>query len=98
MVVSVSANFFCMLFCSGKEHQNWTEQHIFGNVNKQHNGSLSLFRYTFPTMFKCCSIEIFFRERLQFIYRVVLCGVKNLAYVLADKYFFLFFSCRGHGS
>ena len=63
-----------LLFC---ERQNWTEQHIFGNVNKQHNGSLSLFRYTFPTMFKCWS--------------VVLCGVKKLAYVLADKYFFFFF-------
>ena len=55
------------------------------------NGSLSLFRHTFRTMFKVCSIEISFHERLQFIYRVVLCGVKKIAYVLADKYFFLFF-------
>ena len=46
-------------------------------------------------MFKFCSIEISFRERLQFIYRVVLnlCGIKKLASrdVLADKYFFLSF-------
>ena len=48
----------------------------FGFVNKQYNGSLSLFRYTFPTMFKFWS--------------VVSCGVKKLAYVLADKYFFFF--------
>ena len=62
-----------LVFC---EHQNWTEQQHFGNVNKQHNGSLSLFRYTFPTMFKFWSVVLF--------------GVKKLAYVLADKYFFFF--------
>ena len=39
------------------------EQHIFGNVNKQHNGLLSLFRYMFPAMLKFCSIETAFRER-----------------------------------
>ena len=69
--ISESANFFLMfdsvilllfacliilrLFC---ERQNWTEQHIFGNVNKQHNRSLSLFRYTFSTMFKFWSVVL----------------------------------------
>ena len=73
-----SAIFFShiSLLCSWKERQNWTEQHIFGNVNKQHNGSLSLFRYTFPTMFKFWS--------------VVLCGVKKLAYVFGGQMFLFF--------
>ena len=30
---------------------------------KQHNGSLTLFRYTFPAILKFCSIETAFRER-----------------------------------
>ena len=61
------------MFCSGKERQNLREQHIFGNVNKQHNGLLSLFRYTFPAMLKFCSIETAFRKR-QISSFVLICG------------------------
>ena len=39
---------------------------------KQHNGLLSLLRYTFPALIKFCSIEIAFRER-QISYFILIC-------------------------
>ena len=58
--ISENAHFFRMFDYFALDLR---EQHIFGNVNKQHNGSLTLFRYTFPAMLKFCSIETTFRER-----------------------------------
>ena len=77
LVVSVITiiSFPCLIILLWERAPKSREQYIFRNVNKQHNGLLSLFRYTFSAMFKFFSIEIAFRERriccFLLIYRLI---------------------------
>ena len=54
VLVKALISFACLIIFLWERASNSREQHIFTNVNKQRNGLLSLFRYTFPAMFKFC--------------------------------------------